>query len=231
MPRGALAGVTIAFDLDGTLVDTAPDLIGALNVVLAEAGHAGMPVEAARVLVGHGARVMLTRGFAAAGETLSPERLDQFYARFIALYRPRIALESRPFPGAEAALEALAAEGAALSVCTNKPTALSVALLTELGLIDRFAAVLGPDAAGAAKPDPRLFYAAVERAGGEATRALMVGDSRTDLETARAAGAPAAIVTWGYSDAPPAELGADALIDRFAELPAAARRLLEAHAV
>lgn len=223
---GALAGAVIAFDLDGTLVDTAPDLIGTLNLILAEHGHAGLPLGAARVLVGHGARVMLQRGFAAAGETLAPAVLEALFARFIELYRGRIAVASRAFPGAAEALDALAGEGAALVVCTNKPTGLSLALLDELGLTSRFAAVLGPDAAGAMKPDPRHLAAAVDAAGGTIGRCLMVGDSRTDVETARAAGAPVVAVSFGYSDVAPGELAADALIDRYEELPPTARRLL-----
>jgi phosphoglycolate phosphatase len=219
-----LAGAVIAFDLDGTLVDTAPDLIGVLNVILAEHGHAGLPLEASRWLVGRGARVMLERGFAAAGELLAPDRLDALFARFIALYRARIADESRPFPGVAEALDHLAGAGARLAVCTNKPTGLSRALLDALDLSSRFAAIVGPDLAGAAKPDPRHLAYAVEAAGGG--RALMVGDSAADVGAARAAGAPVVAVSFGYTDIPALDLGADQVIDHFAELPAAARRLL-----
>jgi phosphoglycolate phosphatase len=226
-PRSsALAGAVIAFDLDGTLVDTAPDLIGTLNLILAEHGHSGLPLSSARTLVGGGARVMLARGFGVAGESLSPERMDTLFEHFIELYLGRIAVASRPYPGLHAALDALADEGARLAVCTNKRTDLSLALLDALDLTPRFAAIVGPDAAGAAKPDPRHLIAAVEAAGGRIERALMVGDARTDTDAAKAAGAPVVAVTFGYSDVPPADLAPDALIDHFDELPALARALL-----
>jgi phosphoglycolate phosphatase len=209
-------------------VDTAPDLIGTLNYILAEHDHDGLPLASARTLVGHGARVMLQKGFAAAGETLAPSRLEALYAHFIDLYVPRIAMASRPYPGVSEALDALEAAGARLAVCTNKPTRLSIALLDALDLSRRFAAIVGPDLAGAAKPDPRNLTFAIERAGGTADRALMVGDSRPDVEAAKAARVPVIAVSFGYSDVPPADLGADALIDHFAELAPATRRLIGA---
>jgi phosphoglycolate phosphatase len=221
-----LAGAVIAFDLDGTLVDTAPDLIGTLNLILAEHGHAGLPLIAARGIVGRGARAMLEQGFAAAGEALAPERMDALFDRFIDLYLGRIAHESRPYPGVVEALDDLAAAGARLAVCTNKRTDLSLALLDALDLTRRFAAVTGPDRAPAAKPDPRHLLAAIEAAGGAPARAILVGDSQTDREAARAAGTPAVLVSYGYTDIPAADLAPEALIDHFAELPAAARRLL-----
>jgi phosphoglycolate phosphatase len=221
-----LAGTTIAFDLDGCLVDTAPDLIGTLNVILGEHGHPGLPLESARTVVGHGARAMLSRGFETVGETLDPERMSALFERFIDLYVARIDQASRPYPGVVETLDRLAAAGARLAVCTNKRTDLSLALLDALDLTRRFAVVMGPDKAGAAKPDPRHLIAAIEASGGVIGRALMVGDSRTDVGAAVAAGAPVVAVSYGYSDVPPAELGADALIDSFAELPDIARRLL-----
>ena len=224
----ALSGATLVFDLDGTLVDTAPDLIGVLNLILGEHGHPGLPLEAARTVVGHGARAMLARGFATVGETLQPEQMDALFDRFILLYLDRIARESRPFPGALAALDDLAAAGASLAICTNKRTDLSLALLEALDLRARFAAVVGPDVAGAAKPDPRHLICAVLAAGGDPAFALMVGDARTDIDAASASDVPAIAVTFGYSDVPVGELGADLTIDAFADLPAAARRLLAA---
>ena len=221
-----LVGTTIAFDLDGCLVDTAPDLIGTLNTILAGHGHPGLPLESARTLVGHGARAMLSRGFGAAGETLGPAKMEALFARFLDLYLPRIARASRAYPGVVDTLDGLAADGAVLVVCTNKRTDLSLALLDALDLTRRFADVMGPDKAGAAKPDPRHLIAAIRAAGGSADRALMVGDAATDVGAAVAAGVPVVAVSYGYSDVPPAQLGADALIDSFAELPPIARRLL-----
>ena len=207
-------------------MDSAPDLIGTLNYVLAEHGHDGLPLQSARTLVGHGARVMLEKGFAAAGETLTPARMDALFAHFIELYVARIAMATRPYPGVIEALDELQRAGARFAVCTNKPTRLSIALLDALDLTRRFAAIVGPDLAGAAKPDPRHLVVAIERAGGRVDRALMVGDSRADVEAAKAAHVPVVAVSFGYSDVPPADLRADALIDHFAELSAAAHRLI-----
>jgi phosphoglycolate phosphatase len=216
---GSLAGAVVAFDLDGTLVDSAPDLIGSLNVVLHEKGLPTLSLQQARPMVGRGARAMIEQGFAAAGEPLDPEESPT-------LYRDRIALESRPFEGVEAALTDLAGAGAKLCVCTNKFTDLSVALLDALDLSRYFAAVIGPDLAPAPKPDARHLIAAVEAAGGSAQRAIMVGDSASDVGAARAAEVPSIVVSFGYTEIAPAELGGDWLIDRFADLPPLAARLL-----
>lgn len=221
-----LDGATIAFDLDGTLVETAPDLIGSLNVVLGEERLPALPTEAARVLVGRGARVLIERGFAAAGEPLPAERVPGLVARFIEIYRGRIASESRPFPGVEAALDALSNAGAILCVCTNKPTGLSEQLLDALEMRRRFASVIGADAAPKPKPDASHLLHAIATAGGDPARALMVGDSRADADAARAAAVPCVLVPFGYTDTPAHELGADLVIDCFDDLPAAARRLL-----
>ena len=223
-----LAGATIAFDLDGTLVDTAPDLIGTLNHLLVGEGLPALPLDQARPFIGHGARSLIQRGFAAAGQDLPAERLERLFDRFIPHYLGRIAEESRAFPGCEAALDALAADGAALVVCTNKPTNLSVALLDALCLTGRFAAVLGPDAAPAAKPDARHLQAAVVAAGGTMDRAILVGDSGTDAGAARNAGAGLILVSFGYTEVPVADLGADELIHGYDALPAACLRLLSA---
>ena len=166
----SLAGATIAFDLDGTLVDTAPDLIGALNHLLREESLPALPLESARLLVGRGARALIERGFAVAGAHLDPAAMPSLFERFITIYRGRIADESRPFEGVEAALDSLAGAGAALCVCTNKRTDLSLALLDALGMTRRFAAVVGADSAPAAKPDPRHIFAAIAAAGGDPAR-------------------------------------------------------------
>jgi phosphoglycolate phosphatase len=228
MAAEALAGATIAFDLDGTLVDTAPDLIGTLNHLLADEGLPPLPLADARPFIGHGARRLIERGFQAAGQVLHPTRLQHLFERFIPHYLGRIAEESRPFPGCEPALDALASAGAKLAVCTNKPTDLSVALLDALGLASRFAAILGPDRAPAAKPDPRHLQAAVAAAGGDIGRAVLVGDSGTDAGAARAAGAGLILVDFGYSEIAPADLSPDVLVSHFDELPPACLRLLGA---
>jgi phosphoglycolate phosphatase len=219
-------GATIVFDLDGTLVDTAPDLVGVLNVLLAEEGVAPLPLALARPMIGRGARMLIERGFAAAGVALDESTLSGLFARFIAAYRGRIAEASRPFDGVVAALDNLLGEGARLAVCTNKPTDLSVALLTDLGLASRFAAIVGPDAAPAPKPDPRHLLTAIALAQGDAARSVMVGDSDADARAARAAYVPLVLVSFGYADAPAGTLSPDVLIDHFDALPAACARLL-----
>ena len=224
----SLQGATLAFDLDGTLVDTAPDLVGALNIVLGERRLPALPIESARVLVGKGARWLIEHGFAQAGEPLDEAEIGGLVARFIEVDRGRIASESRPFPGVEAALDALAAAGAKLVVCTNKRTDLSLELLDALQMTRRFDAVIGADRAPAPKPDPRHFLAAVEAVGGDPRRAVMVGDSHNDVAAAQAAGAPVIVVSFGYTETPAAELGGDRLIHSFDELVETARALLQA---
>jgi phosphoglycolate phosphatase len=224
----ALDGAVIAFDLDGTLVDTAPDLVGTLNLLLQEEGLAPLPLDEARPFIGRGAKWLIERGFQAANAKLAPERTADLFDRFIAHYLAHIADESRPFPGVVAALGEMKAAGARLAVCTNKRTDLSVALLDALDLRSLFAAVIGADAAPAAKPDPRHLQTAVAAAGGGMDRALLVGDAATDAGAARAAGAPLVLVSFGYTEIPAKDLAPDILIDHFDELPGACVRLLGA---
>lgn len=221
-----LQDAVIAFDLDGTLVDTAPDLLGALNRILEEERLPPVPADSARHLVGHGARALMQRGFALADRPWEGEREAALIERFVGVYLDRITAESRPYPGVEPALDALSRGGAKLVVCTNKRTDLSLALLEGLGLLPRFEAVVGADLAPAPKPDARHLLLAIERAGGRRDRALLVGDSISDIGAARNAGVPSVAVSFGYCDGPVEALGADVLIDHFAELPAAAERLL-----
>jgi phosphoglycolate phosphatase len=224
----SLAGVTIAFDLDGTLVDTAADLIGTLNVLLRDEGLPPLPVGEARPFIGKGARWLIERGFQAAGQTLHAARTQGLHDRFLAHYRGRIADESRPFPGCEAALDTLKAAGARLAVCTNKRTDLSVTLLEAVGLAGRFEAIVGSDATPAIKPDARHLQAAVEAAGGDIGRAIMVGDAATDAGAARNAGAGLVLVSFGYTEIPVEDLNPDVLIHSFDALPEACMRLLGA---
>jgi phosphoglycolate phosphatase len=221
-----LTGATIAFDLDGTLVDTAPDLIGVLNQMLGEHGLPPVPLASARHLVGGGAKRMLRHGFEEAGATVREDDLPALDDRFVELYRGRIARESAPFEGVAAALDQLKADGARFVVCTNKRTDLSLDLLAAVGLLDRFDAVVGPDTVSKCKPDAAHLIEAVRRGGGDPQRALMVGDSATDLLSARAAHIPVVLVSFGYTETPVEELGGDVLIDRFADLPDAVRRLI-----
>jgi phosphoglycolate phosphatase len=227
-PQSPLGGAAIAFDLDGTLVDTAHDLIGTLNWLLAEEGHPPLPLAEARPFIGRGARWMIERGFQAAEAPLAPAEVQPLFDRFIHRYEGHIADESRPFPGCIEALEALKAEGAKLCVCTNKLTGLSTALLNALDMMRLFDAVIGSDSTPAIKPDPRHLEAAIAAVGGSMGRALMVGDAATDAGAARAAKVPLVLVSFGYTETPAREMAPDILIDHFDELPAACRRLLGA---
>jgi len=228
MAASVLDGAVIAFDLDGTLVDTAPDLIGTLNDLLVAEGVRPFPLDEARPFIGKGARWLIQRGFAEAGAPLDEARVPALFDRFIARYLERIADESRPSPGCVAALDALKAAGAKLCVCTNKLTGLSASLLDALGLADRFEVIVGADAAPAIKPDPRHLAAAVDAVGGAMQRTIMVGDAATDAGAARAAGAGLILVSFGYTEVPAAELDPDILIHHFDELPKACERLLGA---
>jgi phosphoglycolate phosphatase len=213
-----LGGWTIAFDLDGTLVETAPDLVGALNVILVEQGMAPAPMTAVRQLVGHGLRGMLIRAFAMADLTITEDRIAQLRPRIVEVYRGRIAQESRPFPGCLEALADLRARGAKLAVCTNKPEGLARLLLDELGMTACFDAIVGGDTLPVQKPDPAPLFEAVRQAGGDPARAILVGDASPDVGAAQAAGAPCVVCAFGYNDLPPAELGGDVIIGHFDEL-------------
>jgi phosphoglycolate phosphatase len=212
----------VAFDLDGTLADTAPDLAASLSHVLARLGRPAIAPDAVRRLVGHGARSLVRKGLAATGE--APESLvDEGVSLYLEHYADHICVGTSVYPGLEPALDALAALGARLAICTNKGEALSRKLVEALGWTGRFASIVGSDTVGARKPDPRPLREAIARAGGG--RAAFVGDSITDADTARAAGVPFVAVGFGFSDRPAGELGADAVIRRYAELVPALERL------
>ena len=218
-------GRALVFDLDGTLAETAPDLIDALNFVLARDGIAPVPLEAARSLVGAGARALIERGYARAGRELTKARLEAVFVDFLQFYNAHIADKSTLFPGVLACLERCRREGWLLAVCTNKLEHSSNLLLEKLGVRERFAFVCGQDTFGVAKPNPRPLLETVARAGGRVEESVMVGDSVTDIRTARAAGMPVVAVDFGYTDVPMAELGPDRLISHFDELEAALHNL------
>lgn len=207
----------VVFDLDGTLVDTAPDLCRALNHVLTHEGRAHVAPDDLRHMVGHGARVLMTKGMAATGAPATDADLDRLLPVFLDYYGTHIADESKPFDGVNALLEVLGARGVAMGVCTNKPEGLARDLLDALGLSRHFGAILGGDSLPVRKPDPAPLLKTLELMATPPAGAVMVGDSRTDVDTARAAGIPVICVSFGFTDVPVATLKPDAIIDHFNE--------------
>lgn len=217
----------IVFDLDGTLVDTAPDLIASLNHTIAAASLTPVGYDDLTHLVGHGARAMIQRAFALRGAPLEPDALQPLLDRFIEHYGAHMPGDSRPFPGLVEALDRLSAAGYRLAVCTNKMEGLARRLIDTLGMTGHFAAISGGDTFPMRKPDPRHLTETIALAGGDPARALMVGDSINDILAARNAGIACLAVPFGYSDEPIASLGADALISHFDQLtPALASDLI-----
>ncbi|WP_018697793.1 HAD family hydrolase [Amorphus coralli] len=216
---------TLVFDLDGTLVETAPDLTAALNTVLALEGLPRADPIRARNAIGHGARAMIKRALEDISEPADDARLDRLLAEFLDYYVAHIADESHPYPGLIDALDRLEKDGWQFAVCTNKRAPLANALLDALDLSRRFRAIAGPDTFGMAKPDPAHLLRTIQAASGDASAAIMVGDSRTDVDTARAAATPVIGVDFGYTDTPMAEIGPDALISHYDEIVDAVERL------
>src|SRR5437879_705319 len=217
---------SVVFDLDGTLVDTAPDLINALNFVLEREGLSAVPLDAARNMIGAGARRLIERGLELDGRSVAPADLARLTGDFIDHYAAHIADLSRPFEGLESALDDLAISGYRFAVCTNKLEWLSKLLLDRLGLSARFAAICGADTFGVSKPDPAILRQTVVRAGGQLSLSVMVGDAGPDIGVARRAGVPVIGVGFGYTDVPIADLKPDRLIHHLSELPAAVEALM-----
>jgi len=205
----------VAFDLDGTLADTGPDLAASLNHVLAALGRPVVAPEAVRHLVGHGAKALLRNGLATSGEA-PDELVERAYPIYLEHYAANICVGTACYPALEEAMDALAARGVKLAICTNKPERLTHLLVAALGWNGRFAGIVGADTLAVKKPDPAPLREAIARAGGG--RAVFVGDSVTDADTARAAGVPFVAVSFGFSDQPVETLGADAVIDSYAGL-------------
>lgn len=213
----------LIFDLDGTLADTAPDLLGATNAVLAARGRPAIDTSNLRHMVGFGAKSLISQAMEASGAPAADADIPPLIEIFLQHYRAHIADGTRLFDGVAATLAALKAGGARLGVLTNKPQDLTDLLLPQLGLDGIFAAVYGAGRKPYTKPDPRIFHDVVQDCGGGP--AIMIGDSITDLQTARAAGVPVILMRYGYTPVPADQLGADAVLDDFAQLPNAIRQL------
>ena len=225
-PDRDLEGWTIAFDLDGTLVETHEDLVGTLNRMLVKHGLPEAPMESARNLIGGGARALLQHGFIAAGASWEDADQEALFDAFIADYIEHIADHSQPFEGVVETLETLTERGARLVVATNKRTDLSELLLGKLDLTRHFAAIVGPDKVSAKKPSGAHLKEAILQAGGNPSMAIMVGDASPDTGAARDADMPCIVVTFGYTQIAPEELGGDVLIDHFEDLEEAIDGLL-----
>lgn len=226
MASRPLEDCLLVFDLDGTLVDTAPDLVRALNAVLEMEGLEPIPLASMRPHISEGAKAMIARGAWLQERVYTPARLQALSDALVEIYAGDIAAQSAPFPGLIEALDAAEAMGARFSICTNKISRLALQLLDALELTHRFQAVVGKNDVVNRKPHKDHYLEAVSRAGGRIERSMMIGDSAPDLETARAAGAPAALVAFGYTNIAPEALGPDAIISHFSELPNTAAKLL-----
>ncbi|WP_235919094.1 HAD hydrolase-like protein [Aureimonas psammosilenae] len=215
------------FDLDGTLVDTAPDLCASLNACLSFAGMPAIDLDVVRPHAGHGARVMLAKAYERQNRPLPATEADEQLARFLGHYEAHIADTSRPFPGAVAAMDRLTEDGFKLAICTNKTEKLARLLMEALGLAGRFAAICGADTFTARKPDPIHLLGTIARVGFGRRDAVMIGDTSTDTDAAQAARVPSILVDFGYAPDERARREASAVISGFTELDAAlCRRLI-----
>jgi phosphoglycolate phosphatase len=219
------ARTAIVFDLDGTLVDTAPDLTGALNAVLVAWNRPAVDPASVRTMVGNGVRALIARGFAATGNGLTPAEVEARVPDFLAYYGRHLADGSRPYPGVVEGLERFRRLGFKLGVCTNKPHGLASELLDRLALTPFFDAILGGDSRAYRKPDPRHLIDTIDAMGAKSHQAVMIGDSPADVNVARAAGIAVVIAGYGYGTAEADALGADARIARFGDLGQALLRL------
>lgn len=216
----------VVFDLDGTLIDSAPDLRVALNRTLSRHDRRPISLRQVKMMVGDGAAKLVERGFAATGDEPAAADLADLTAEFLGFYEGHSADLTRPFPGVLETLATLKARGRALGICTNKPEKPTRDVLRDLAMDGMFSAVLGGDSIdGARKPDPRILQAVLDAMGVAANDAVMVGDAANDVAVARALGVPVILVSYGYTRIPAADLGGDLIVDAFSKLPAALDRL------
>jgi phosphoglycolate phosphatase len=211
----------IVFDLDGTLVDTAPDLLASLNQTLDAGGATRTDGAGFRQFVGHGGRVMIERAYQAQKRALTVNEHDRLFALFLEHYGANIPGQSKPYPGVIESLDRFRDTGYLLAVCTNKTEDFSKRLLVALGMSGYFSAICGQDTFAFRKPDPRHLTETIKMAGGDTEQAVMVGDSRTDIDTAKAAGIPVVAVDFGYTDRHVREFDPSKVISHFDELTVA----------
>ena len=214
---------TLVFDLDGTLIDSAPDLAGALNQLLAEEKRRALSLDEVRAMIGNGARMLITRGFAATGE--APADPEAAYARFIDIYNGMLTVKTALYPGVRETLFGLQAAGHRMAICTNKPHGPTCAILEAFGMTALFDGVVGGDSYGHRKPDPRHILSLLAEMDADPRHAVMIGDSQADVDAAQSAGIPVILMDYGYCHAPHDSLGADALLGRFNEIPEALHRI------
>ncbi|KNG93962.1 HAD-IA family hydrolase [Pseudaestuariivita atlantica] len=218
---------TVVFDLDGTLADTSGDLLEAANSCFRSLGYGDLLTSEDAGVALRGGRMMLRTGLARVGRAEDEAEVDRQYPALLAAYGNAICVHTYLYPRAMEAVTELKANGIAVGICTNKPEGLAVQLMTELGVLDEFACLIGADTLPVRKPDPAPFHACVTGCGGDPARAVMIGDSDTDHNTARAAGVPSVLVTFAPGGAEPMRaLGPDALLDDYADLPGIVARLL-----
>lgn len=214
----------IVFDLDGTLVDTAPDLHAALNHVLTAHGRRAVALEEAAPMIGGGAVMMITRGYEVTGDPVNDDDVPALFEMFLEYYEGTCTAHSVPYPGVFDALDQFRSEGIKLGVCTNKPGRMTDMVLEGLGFTGYFTSVAGADRYPVRKPHPDHLLGVLAELGVTPEESVMVGDSMTDVNTARAAGTPIVAVTFGYSNEPAHTFGADAVIEHYAQLPDAVDR-------
>ena len=229
--RGKMTKSAVIFDLDGTLVDTAPDLWGATNHVLKAHGRREVSLDDVYGMVGMGAKKLIERGFERTGEPARADMVDNMFRQFIDFYSANITAQSKPYPGVLALLDELKARGVGLAVCTNKLERLSVKLINGLDMDHYFSAVIGPDTTGVAKPDPRPLDAAIKAAGSARSHSIMIGDSATDIRTAQAASIPVVAVSFGYTDTHVSAFDPDHVVDHFDEILPILEERFAAHAL
>ncbi|HEY5817470.1 MAG TPA: phosphoglycolate phosphatase [Mesorhizobium sp.] len=214
----------ILFDLDGTLIDSAPDITVAVNELLATRGLPGQTVAAVTVMIGNGVEKLVERAFAAAGQPLAGAELAQALRDMAPIYLRHTTNRTTLLPGVRESLAVLHVRGALLGVVTNKPQAATRQILLHFGLLDLFKAVIGGDAVVAKKPAPDALLLALEKMRVEPADAIMVGDSKADVGAARAAGMPVVLIRGGYTTIAVEDLGADLILDSLDQLPAALRQ-------